>query len=198
MAPFAITVPGLLPDGSGAIVNRGGGPRAAHRRLERPIDLSADDVRYVRYLVRREASLPGDNNLAMLVLRKHGLTVEEELARQSFIQLAVCRDDTVALKFLGQSVRSSTVLPQDATMAVVAKLVSGAKQPDQVFLRVMPASRLEDREPQDWNAVSESVATDLVFDQVSVEVVSRGTVWSDDIAIGPSWASIALPRKDAP
>jgi hypothetical protein len=198
MAPFAITVPGLLPDGSGAIVNRGGGPRAAHRRLERPIDLSADDVRYVRYLVRREASLPGDNNLAMLVLRKHGLTVEEELARQSFIQLAVCRDDTVALKFLGQSVRSSTVLPQDATMAVVAKLVSGAKQPDQVFLRVMPASRLEDREPQDWNAVSESVATDLVFDQVSVEVVSRGTVWIDDIAIGPSWASIALPRKDAP
>jgi hypothetical protein len=197
LPPFAIASPGLGPDGAG-IVHHGGGSRAAHRVLEQPIDLGTDDVRYVRYLVRREADLPGDNNLAMLVLRKRGLTVEEELARQSFVQLAVCRDDTVALKFLGESVRSSAVLPPGTTMAVVAKVVSGREQPDQIFLRVMPAARLEDREPEAWTAVTASVATDLVFDQVSVEAVSRGTVWIDDIAVGPSWASIALPRKDEP
>jgi hypothetical protein len=198
LPPFAVAPSGLGPDGSGGIVHRSGGSRAAHRILEQPIDLGTDGVRYVRYLVRREADLPGDNNLAMLVLRKHGLTVEEELSQQSFVQLAVCRDDTVALKFLGESVRSSAVLPPGATMAVVAKVVSGREQPDQIFLRVMPAERLADREPEAWTAVTASVATDFVFDQVSVEVVSRGTVWIDDIAVGPSWASIALPRGDAP
>ena len=196
-SPFAVAVPGLRPDGSGGILHHGGGSRAAHRLLERPIDLGADAVRYVRYLVRREADLPGDGNLAMLVLRKHGLTVEEELSRQSFIQLAVRRDDTVALKCFGESIRSSAVLPPGATMAVVAKVVSGSEQPDQIFLRVMPAARLEDREPQEWAAVSESVTTDLVFDQISVEVVSRGMVWIDDIAVGPTWSSIALPREES-
>jgi hypothetical protein len=179
-------------------VHHGGGSFAAHRRLERPIDLGADGVRYVRYLVRRDADLPGDGNLAMLVLRKHGLTVEQELARQSFIQLAVRRDDTVALKCFGESIRSSAVLLPGVTMAVVAKLVSGRRQPDQIFLRVMPVARLGDPEPQDWTAISESAATDLVFDQVSVEVVSRGAVWIDDIAIGSTWSSIALPRRDMP
>lgn len=195
---FAVGHTGLGPDGSGAIEHRGGGSRAAHRCLEQPIDLGTDGLRYVRFLVRREADLPGDKNLAMLVLRKRGLTVAEEVSQQSFIQLAVCRDDTVALKFLGASVRSSTALPAEATVAVVAKMVSGRERPDQISLRVMPAARLGDQEPEAWTAVTASIATDLVFDQISVEVASRGQVWIDGIVVGPSWASIALPRVDAP
>lgn len=195
---FAVGHTGLGPVGSGAIEHRGGGSRAAHRCLEQPIDLGTDGLRYVRYLVRREADLPGDKNLAMLVLRKHGLTVAEEVSQQSFIQLAVCRDDTVSLKFRGASVRSSTALPAEATMAVVAKVVSGRERPDQISMRVMPVARLGDQEPEAWTSVTASIATDLVFDQISVEVASRGQVWIDDIVVGPSWASIALPREGAP
>jgi Flp pilus assembly pilin Flp len=42
------------------------------------------------------------------------------------------------------------------------------------------------------------MATDHVFDQVSVEIVSRGDVLVGDIAIGTTWSSITTAVEAAP
>jgi hypothetical protein len=188
---FAIVRPGLAGDSSGAIAHAGGGTAAAHRRLASPIDLGTDGVWYVRYLVRRPAPQANDPNIAMLVLRTYGLTTEEEIARQSALHLAVYQADTLAVKFAGHSVRSAVPQPPGETFAIVAKIVAGHTQPDQVFACVLPASRLSEREPLEWAVATNCVASAHVYDQVSVEIVSQGDVLLGDIAIGTSWSSIA-------
>ena len=188
---FAIVRPGLTANSCGAIVHAGGGTAAAHRRLASPIDLGADGVWYVRYLVRRPAPQPNDPNIAMLVLRTYGLTTEEEIERQSALHLAVYQADTLAVKFAGHSVRSAVPQPPGETFAIVAKIVTGQTQPDQVFACVLPASRLSEREPLEWAVATNCIASAHVYDQVSVEIVSQGEVLLGDIAIGTSWSSIA-------
>ena len=198
MPEFAIVHPGLSGESSGAIAHAGGGTSAAHRYLTSPIDLGTDGVWYVRYLVRRAATQQNDPNLAMLVLRTYGLTTAEEMERQSALQLAVYRTDTLAVKFAGQSVRSAVPQPPGETVAIVAKIVAGRTQPDQIFACVLPTGRLGDREPLEWSVATDCLATDHVFDQVSVEVVSRGDVLVGDIAIGTTWSSVAPPVESAP
>lgn len=199
---FAIVHPGLSPrlggESSGAIAHAGSGSAAAHRYLASPIDLGTDGVWYVRYLVRRAATRQNDPNLAMLVLRTYGRTTQEEIERQSALQLAVYRTDTLAVKFDGQSVRSAVPQPPGETIAVVAKIVAGRTQPDQVFACVLPAGRLGDREPLEWSVATDCMATDHVFDQISVEIVSRGEVLFGDIAIGTTWSSIATQADATP
>ena len=188
---FAIVRPGLTGDSSGAIAHAGGGTSSAHRYLENPIDLGTDGVWYVRYLVRRPAPQANDPNIAMLVLRTYGLTTEEELERQSALHLAVYRADTLAVKFAGHSVRSAVPQPPGETFAIVAKIVAGRTQPDQVFACVLPASRLSEREPLEWAVATDCIASGDIYDQVSVEIVSQGEVLLGDIAIGSTWSSIA-------
>jgi hypothetical protein len=198
MPEFAIVHPGLSGESSGAIAHAGDGMSAAHRYLSRPIDLGTDGVWYVRYLVRRAATQQNDPNLAMLVLRTYGLTTEKEIERRSALQLAVYQTDTLAVKFDGQSVRSAVPQPPGETVAIVAKIVAGRTQPDQVFACVLPAGRLGDREPLEWSVATDCMATDHVFDQVSVEIVSRGDVLVGDIAIGTTWSSITTAVEAAP
>jgi hypothetical protein len=187
---FAIVRPGLGDESSGAIAHAGGGTSSAHRYLENPIDLGTDGVWYVRYLVRQPAPQPNDPNIAMLVLRTYGLTTEEELERQSALHLAVYQADTLAVKFAGHSVRSAVPQPPGETFAIVAKVVAGQTQPDQVFACVLPASRLSEREPLEWAVATDCIASGHIYDQVSVEIVSQGEVFFDDIAIGTTWSSI--------
>ena len=188
---FAIVRPGLTGDSSGAIAHAGGGTSSAHRYLENRIDLGTDGVWYVRYLVRRPAPQPNDPNIAMLVLRTYGLTTEEEIERQSALHLAVYQADTLAVKFAGHSVRSAVPQPPGETFAIVAKIVAGRTQPDQVFACVLPVSRLGDSEPLEWAVATDCIASAHVYDQVSVEIVSQGEVLLGDIAIGTTWSSIA-------
>lgn len=195
---FAIVRPGVTGNSSGAIVHAGGGTAAAHRRLTSPIDLGTDGVWYVRYLVRRPAPQANDPNIAMLVLRTYGLTTEEEIERQSALHLAVYRADTLAVKFAGQSVRSAVPQPPGETFAIVAKIVAGRTQPDQIFACVLPVSRLSDREPLEWAVATDCIASTHVYDQVSVEIVSQGDVLFGDIAIGTTWSSITGSMDAAP
>jgi hypothetical protein len=195
---FAIVRPGLTGDSSGAIAHAGGGTSAAHRYLENPIDLGTDGVWYVRYLVRRPAPQPNDPNIAMLVLRTYGLTTEEEIERQSALHLAVYRADTLAVKFAGHSVRSAVPQPPGETFAIVAKIVAGRTQPDQVFACVLPASRLREREPLEWAVATDCIVSGHIYDQVSMEIVSQGEVFFDDIAIGTTWSSISSGEAATP
>ncbi|NQW48919.1 MAG: hypothetical protein HQ464_14260 [Planctomycetes bacterium] len=195
---FAIVRPGLAGDSSGAIAHAGGGTAAAHRRLASPIDLGTDGVWYVRYLVRRPAPQQNDPNIAMLVLRTYGLTTEEEIERQSALHLVVYRADTLAVKFAGHSVRSAVPQPPGETFAIVAKIVAGRTQPDQVFACVLPASRLREREPLEWAVATDCIASGHIYDQVSMEIVSQGEVFFDDIAIGTTWSSISSGEAATP
>lgn len=192
--------PGLSGDRSSAVVHDATtGPAtarktAAHRLLARPIDLSQDGIWYVRFLVRRGPAAAGDEHLGMLVLRTYGLTEQEEIDRQTTIKLAIQGDDGATIMFADSGARAS--LPQLAgqTYAVVAKIVAGRTNPDQVFMRMIAADRLASAaEPLDWSVTSESIASDMLLDQVSLEFVSSGRIEVGDLRIGPTWASVSRP-----
>lgn len=189
-----VTAQALDANGSGAVLHDGQGWTAAHRRLEQPIDLSRDGVFYVRYLFRRGPRPAAEPHLAMLVLRTYGLTTEQEIEAQSLLQFAVLEDDIATIRFSGRSSRSSLPQSPDQTYAAVAKIVAGRTNPDQIFFRIMSADQLSSAaESVDWSVASESLETDLVFDQVSLEFVSRGQIEFDDLCIGPTWESVTRP-----
>ena len=192
--------PGLAGAGSVAVLHDAtDAPReqwrtAAHRLLATPIDLSQDGIWYVRFLVRRGPAGPKDPHLAMLVLRSFGLTVQEEIERRTRLTLAVARDEAAFIGLANTRVRASLPQLPGQTYAVVAKIVAGRSNPDQVFMRVMAAERLaEAAEPGDWSVVSESLDTDMRLDQVSIEFASAGRIELGDFCIGPTWASVARP-----
>jgi hypothetical protein len=167
---------------------------AAHRRLAEPIDLSRDGLWYLRFLLRRGPAMGGDEHLGMVVLRTHGLTTAEEIARKSMIKLALQQEEGAVVGLADRMSRAS--LPQRAgeTYAVVAKIVAGRANPDQVFLRVVAADRLAGTpEPRDWSVASESIDADIVLDQVSLEFVSSGRIECGEFCIGPTWESVAQP-----
>lgn len=167
---------------------------AAHRLLEQPIDLSQDGIWYVRFLVRRGPAVANDEHLGMLVLRTYGLTEQEEIDRKTTVKLAIQGDDGATIMFADTSSRASLPQLSGQTYAVVAKIVAGRTNPDQVFMRMMAAARLAAAtEPLDWSVASESIATDMLLDQVSLEFVSSGRIEVGDLCIGPTWDSVAQP-----
>ncbi len=165
---------------------------AAHRKLETPIDLSQDGIWYLRFLVRRSPLSPGDDHRAMVVLRTRGLTAAEELERNSVIQIALRRHDSVLLRVEDSLVRASMPQRPDQTYAVVAKIVAGRAKPDQVLVSVLAAERLiGSSEPSEWSIVSEAVESDLRLDKLSLEYTSGGRIAVGDLCIGTTWSSIA-------
>ena len=132
----------------------------------------------------------------MIVLRKRGLSPEEELEKNALIQIALRKDDTAMVRLADALTRVS--LPQDPGQiyAVIVKIVSGRVKPEQVLVRLMAADRLADaREPSEWSLVSDSVDTDLLLDQVSLECGSRGRIEFGDVLIGSTWQSVAAPPR---
>lgn len=195
-----LVAPGLAGEGSVAVLHDGSGEAAeqqrssAHRQLEKPIDLSQDGIWYVRFLVRRGPAEATDDHRAMVVLRTHGLSTQEEIDRGTLIQIALHRDDAVMVRLA--NTRASVSIPQvpGQTYALVAKIVAGRVKPEQVLIRVMSADRLVDsEEPAEWSLVSESVLTDMRIDQVSLECVSGGRIEFGDLCIGPTWESVTGP-----
>lgn len=192
--------PGLSGDRSVAVLHDAsadpvaGRNAAAHRLLEQPIDLAQDGIWYVRLLIRRGPAVANDEHLGMLVLRTFGLTVQEEIDKKTTIKLAIQGDDGATILFADTSTRSSLPQIPGQTYAVVAKIVAGRTNPDQVFMRVMAADRLAGAaEPLDWSVASASIDTDILLDQVSLEFVSRGRIELGDLCIGPTWESVARP-----
>lgn len=192
--------PGLTGPGSVAVLHDATGKpaiarrTAAHRRLAEPIDLSQDGIWYLRFLVRRGPANVNDEHLGMVVLRTYGLTVEEEIERKTTIKVAVQREDGALIRFADRVSRTSLPQLPDQNYAVVAKIVAGRTNPDQVFLRVVAADRLtETPEPVDWSVASDSIHTDMVVDQLSLEFVSSGKIEVGDLCMGRTWQSIARP-----
>lgn len=195
-----VSAPGLSGGGSVAVVHEAAGKEAAqgrsaaHRRLNSPIDLATDGIWYVRFLVRRGPLGARDEHRAMLVLRTRGLTAEEELGQNAFIQIALRKHDGVMLRVADTLTRASLPQTSGQTYAVVAKIVAGRSRPDQVLLSLMAAERLAgSSEPAEWSLVSEDVDSDLRFETLSLEFSSAGRIMVGDICIGPTWASVAQP-----
>ncbi len=194
---FALVTPGLAGDGSVAVRHDGAGKdpagqrSAAHRRLATPIDLSRDGVWYLRFHVRRGPAAAKDEHRAMIVLRTHGFSAEDEVERGSLVQVALRRDDKAMIRVADTLTRVSLPQAPGQAYVVIAKIVAGRAKPDQVLVRLAAADRLADlEEPSDWSFVSDSVQSDVVLDQVSLECVSRGRVEFGDVCIGPTWESV--------
>ncbi len=194
---FALVTPGLTGEGSVAVRHDGVGKdpaarrSAAHRRLATPIDLSRDGVWYLRFHIRRGPAAPNDEHRAMVVLRAHGASAEDEVDRGSLVQIALRRDDKAMIRLADTLTRVSLPQAPGQAYVVIAKIVAGRAKPDQVLVRLAAADRLADlEEPSDWSFVSDSVQSDVVLDQVSLECVSRGRVEFGDVCIGPTWESV--------
>ena len=199
-----VASPGLSGDGSVAVIHDGSSrPRAdvraaAHRRLEVPIDLSTDGICYVRFLVRRGPTSGREEHRAMVSLRTRGLTTREELEGNSLVQIALRKHDGVLLRVADTLTRASLPQLPGQAYAVVAKIVAGRSQPDQVLVSIMTVERLADSvEPTEWSLVSEDVYSDLRFDQLSLEFSSSGRVAIGDLCIGPTWESVATRESVA-
>jgi hypothetical protein len=193
-----VSSPGLSGEGSAAVVHDGAASgesrSAAHRRLQDPIDLGSDGISYVRFLVRRGPAPPQGEHLALVVLRMRGLTTQEEIGQSALVQIALRKHDGVFLRVA--DTLSTASIPQipGQTYAVVAKIVAGSSQPDQVLVSLIAADRLAgSAEPTEWSLVSEDVDSDLRFEKLSLEFSSGGQIAIGDLCIGPTWASVALP-----
>jgi hypothetical protein len=128
------------------------------------------------------------------VLRTRGLTTQEEIDRMALIQVALSKHDAVFLRVADTLARCSLPQVADQTYAVVAKIVAGKSQPDQVLVSLMAADRLAgSAEPTEWSLVSEDVDSDLRFQKLSLEFTSGGQIAIGDLCIGPTWASVAQP-----
>ena len=194
---FQRIVPGLTGVGSVAVRHDATGERrsrrfsAAHRRLEAPIDLAQDGVWYLRLLVRRGPRVGRDVHSAMFVLRKYGLTPKQEIEQGSLVQIALRKDDSALVRVGDTMTRASLPQNTEETYAVIVKIVSGRVKPEQVLVRVMGCNRLAyAEEPEEWSVVSESVATDMLLDQVSLECVSSSWIEFGELCIGPTWESV--------
>ncbi|MFM8414944.1 MAG: anti-sigma factor family protein [Planctomycetota bacterium] len=198
LGDLRVVAPGLAGQGSVVVRHDGAGEEssrrrsAAHRTLEKPIDLSQDGVWYLRFLMRRGPCPGGDDHRAMVVLRTRGLTPQEEVEQAALIQIALRRDDLVMVRLADTLTRASLPLVPGQAYAVIAKIVAGRDKPEQVLLQLMAADRLAgSEEPTEWSVVSDSVPTDLQLDQVSLECVSRGHIEFGELCIGPTWESVA-------
>lgn len=195
--------PGLSGEASVAVLHDGDGEdpalsrSAAHRTFAEPIDLSQDGVWYLRFLVRRDRCQARDDHRAMVVLRKLGLTPEEEIEQSALIQIALRRDDMAMVRLADTITRASLPQVPGQTYAVIVKIVAGRVKPEQVLICLMAADRLVgSKEPSEWSLVSESVHTDLLLDQLSLECVSAGRIEFGGLRIGPTWASVTGAPTD--
>ncbi|MBA4182222.1 MAG: hypothetical protein C0506_16685 [Anaerolinea sp.] len=183
--------------GRGALHHRGGNS-AMHRYLKTPIRMDTDGVYYVSFRCRRAAAVGDDVNQVMLVLRKWGLTVEQEILQRTTLMFALNRPDAVAaVYFDGTATRTPLPLSPDTTYLIVGKVLAGRDRPDQAFMRVYrPESPPTEWEPAEWSVVSPAVHSNAVYDQVSVEFTSRTDAWLDDLRIGRSWPAVTKAKPD--
>lgn len=196
-----VSSPGFAGGDSVAAVHDGAGKKqadtkaAAHRNLATPIDLSTDGIWYLRFLVRRGPVAPREEHRATVVLRRIGLSTQEELNQNALLQIALRKEDGVLLRVADTLSRASLPQVPDQAYAVVAKIVAGRSQPDQVLVSLMAADRLAgSAEPTEWSLISEEVDSDLRFERLSLEFASGGRIAIGDLVIGTTWASVAQPR----
>jgi ferric-dicitrate binding protein FerR (iron transport regulator) len=164
------------------------------RRLETPVRLDTDGVYYLSFLFRRFGP-PQDplNALAVLLRTDTEFRTRQEDPRT---RLNIGVGGTNELFTHLQRVGSRAPLPLSSgeTYLLVAKIVAGRTDPDQVFMRVYgPDEPIDRQEPGSWSVVGPAFESDLVFDWLEVHINSKTRQTIDEVRLGTTWSSVAAP-----
>jgi hypothetical protein len=168
------------------------GRAAMHRYLKKPISLNRDAIYYFSFLFRRAPTLEKDNGMIMLVLRKSGLTTEQEIEQQTAIKIAISQANALAsLQFGGSNTRACLPLASDTTYLLAGKIVASSNMPGQVFVRVYrEGDTVPAMEPADWSFASEPHPVRNSINQISLELNTKSEICFDKFKLGESWAAV--------
>jgi hypothetical protein len=161
------------------------------RKLRTPLRMDRDAVYYLAYLFRQEVidPKPHINSLHVTCVSPAAdVTIEHRL------RVGVARGQFLFGLLAGD--RKRVRLPLDANRVywLVAKIVAGRTNPDQLFATVYRADEPIDREePSTWTLVCPAVHTDLAFEDLGIYTVGESRHTFDELRIGTTWASV-LPR----
>jgi hypothetical protein len=199
------------PDGPVLNINRGlsrpGAPAASvggafeytgftkcYRRLAAPLRMDTDGTLYLSYLFCRHA--PSDhptNAVAVLFRTTEELDHENDDPRKR-LNIGVGGSNEIFTHLNGVGSRTPVPLNYGETYLLVAKIVTGAAAPNQVFIRVYgPQEAVERDEPGNWTVVGRPFKSDLVFDWLEVHVNSKARQTIDEVRLGTTWASVTAP-----
>jgi hypothetical protein len=167
------------------------------RRLRVPVRLDSDGVYYLSYLFRREGP-PADplNAVAILLWTDEDYRTQSEDRRQR-LNIGVGGVNQLFTHLQGVGCRTPLPLTYGQTYLLVAKIVAGKDDPDQVFMRVYaPGEPVEREESGGWSVAGPPFQSDLVFDWLEVHVNSQTRQSLDEIRLGTTWASVTAPWLD--
>jgi hypothetical protein len=164
------------------------------RRLATPVRLDADGVYYLSYLFRRHGP-PADpvNAVAVLLRMTDELPPGKEDSHKR-LNIGVRGPNELFTHLQRAGCRTPLPLTHGETYLLVAKIVAGSANPDQVFMRVYgPADAVEHEEPGSWSAVGPPFQSDLVFDWLQLHINSEKRQTIDEVRLGTTWAAVTAP-----
>jgi anti-sigma factor RsiW len=165
------------------------------RRLATPVRLGEDGTYYLSYLFRHQGPPVADdptNAVAVLFWTAEDAATQLGDPRRR-LNVGV-GSNQLFTHLEGSGSRTPLPLTYGETYLLVAKIVAGADNPDQVFLRVYaPLEPVEREEPGGWSVVGPTFRSDLTFEWLQLHVNSRRRQTIDEVRLGTTWASVAAP-----
>jgi ferric-dicitrate binding protein FerR (iron transport regulator) len=169
------------------------------RRLETPVRLDTDGVYYLSFLFRREGPQGDPVNAVAVLLRTDTEFHTKQENPRSRLNIGVGGPNELFTHLQSVGSRTPVPLSNGTTYLLVAKIVAGRTDADQVFMRVYgPDEPIDPQEPGSWSVVGPPFQSDLVFDWLEVHINSRTRQTLDEIRLGTTWASVAAPWMSAP
>jgi hypothetical protein len=169
-----------------------------YRRLASPLRMDLDGAVYLSYLFCRHA--PSDhptNAVAVLFRTTEELKLDKnDPTKRLNVGVGGANEIFTHLNRIGT--RTAAPLNYGETYLLVAKIVTGAAGPNQVFIRVYAQHEPVERdEPTSWTVVGPTFQRDLVFDWLEVHVNSKAKQTIDEIRLGTTWAAVTAPLAGA-
>lgn len=179
--------------GMGSLDHIGDGQ--VRRTLKTPLRLDTNGVYFVSYLFKSLGKAGSDK------LRLSLCSSQATLPSEGWMKLHFGKNKSDMVFGYLASRRFMTRLPLDkkTTYLLVAKIVACREGPDQTFATVYRTDEpIDSEEPASWSLVSPLVDSDLVLDEVWVDMFGNVRQRFDEIRIGSTWASVtqALPTND--
>ena len=197
--PWALNVNESLVRTSDAIPSAGGsfdytGFTKYFRRLATPVRLDADGVYYLSFLFRRHGPPADRVNAVAVLLGSTGEFQAEQGNPRQRLNIGVGGSNELFTHLQRVSSRTPLPLSYGETYLLVAKIVAGASNADQVFMRVYgPEEPIEGEEPVNWSGVSPPLYSDLVFGWLELHINSRTRQTIDELRVGETWSSAIAP-----
>lgn len=164
------------------------------RQVQHAVDLSADGIRYLSFLVRPTAERPdAERATANFVWMSN----ESPSVRVSFGVLASGHAFVYAR--CGGNSLADEPLRVGETYLFVGKMVTSAIGSDQLFLKVFESDdTIDPREPETWTVVGRPTELDASLDAVHVMLPAPSGCELDEIRIGTTWESVTpfRPTED--